>query len=99
MIISLIQVYELTCKYEIHGPYDNEQTSATQSDEEKLDSIIETMRDRLEEHIEKIKNSEDHNEEVFMNQISDMAKKILAATHTIEEVTDKLIQSIEKRDS
>ena len=34
-----------------------------------------------------------------MNQISNMAKKILAATHTIEEVTDKLIQSIEKRDS
>lgn len=64
-----------------------------------MNDIIETVRDRLEEHIEKIKNSEDHNEEVFMNQISDMAKKILAATHTIEEVTDKLIQSNEKRDS
>ena len=68
-------------------------------EEEKLDEIIETMRGLLEEHIEKIKESDEDAEEVLINKISDMAKNILAATHSIEEVTDQIIQSIEKRDS
>ena len=76
------------------------ETPVTESDEdEKLDEIIETLRENLEEHIEKIKDSEEDAKEVLINKISDMAKKIHAATHTIEEVTDELIQSIEKLDS
>ena len=68
-------------------------------EEEKLDEIIETMRELLEEHIKNLKEGEENAEEDLINKISDMAKNIQAATQTIEEVTDQLIQSIEKLDS
>ena len=73
----------------------------SESDEgAKLDEIIETIRDLFEEHIQEIKE-EDEEEPVedFMKKIADQAQLVLAATHTIEDVVDKLIESIAERNA
>ena len=73
----------------------------SESDEDaKLDEIIETIRDLFEEHIQEIKE-EDEEEPVedFMKKIADQAQLVLAATHTIEDVVDKLIESIADRNA
>lgn len=73
----------------------------SESDEDaKLDEIIETIRDLFEEHIQEIKE-EDEEEPVedFMKKVADQAQLVLAATHTIEDVVDKLIESIAERNA
>jgi len=65
-----------------------------------LDEIIKTIRDLFEDHILAVKdNAEEDEEEDFMKKITDQAKLVLAATHTIEDVVDQLIDSIAKRNA
>ena len=66
----------------------------------KLDEIIATIRDLFEDHIEEIKNTTDEDdEEKFMKEVKNQAKLVLEATHTIEDVVEKLMKSIADRNS
>ena len=70
-------------------------------DDAQLDEIIEKIRDLFEDHIEEIKDAteEEDDDADFMQEIADQAQSVLAATHTIEDVVEKLIQSIAARNS
>ena len=66
------------------------------NDDATLDDIIETIKDLLVDHIEEItKGGEDDEETVFLKKVTDQAKLVLAATHTIEDIVDQLIDQVD----
>ena len=70
------------------------------SEDAKLDEIIATIRDLFEDHIEEIQDAGDEDDEDgFMNEVANQARAVLDATHTIEDVVDKLLKSIAAKNS
>ena len=66
------------------------------NDDVALDGIIETIKDLLVDHIEEIKNADEVDEEtVFLKKVTDQAKSVLVATHSIEEMVEQLIDQVD----
>ena len=61
-----------------------------------MDGIIETIKDLLVDHIEEIKNADEVDEETaFLKKVTDQAKLVLAATHSIEDIVEQLIDQVD----
>ena len=66
------------------------------TDDAALDGIIETIKDLLVDHIEEIKNADEVDEETaFLKKVTDQAKLVLAATHSIEDIVEQLIDQVD----
>ena len=77
--------------------YDLSSMSKEETDTDAaLDGIIETIKDLLVDHIEEIKTADEVDEEtVFLKKVTDQAKLVLKATHSIEDIVEQLIDQVE----